>query len=47
MKHGCGVLGNDTDNENLKYAELNISQFHFVHHKSHMVWPDIEFGPQQ
>jgi hypothetical protein len=23
----------------------NLSQFHFVNHKSHMTWPELEPGP--
>jgi hypothetical protein len=28
-----------------KYRERNLSQFHFVHHKSLMDWPVIESRP--
>jgi hypothetical protein len=27
---------NETDREKLKYSAKNLSQCHFVHHKSHM-----------
>jgi hypothetical protein len=30
---------NDTDREKSKYAEKNMSQCHFFHHKSHMDKP--------
>jgi hypothetical protein len=27
------------------FCERNQSQWHFVHHKSHMGYPETEFGP--
>jgi hypothetical protein len=33
---------NDTDRGKPKYAEKNISLYHFVLHKSHMDWPGIK-----
>ena len=33
---------NDTDWRKLKYWEKNLSQSHFVHHKSHTDWLGIE-----
>jgi hypothetical protein len=28
-----------------KYSQKNLSQYHFVHHKSNVDWPGIELGP--
>jgi hypothetical protein len=36
---------NETDKEKQKYSRKNLSQCHFVHHKSRMDWPGIEPGP--
>ena len=36
---------NDFNGGNPKYSRNNLSQYHFVHHKSHMDWPEIEPGP--
>ena len=33
------------DRRKLKYSEKNLSQCHFVHHKSHTNWPGIDPGP--
>jgi hypothetical protein len=38
---------NETDRGNPKYSEKNLSQCHFVDHKSHMDRPGIEPGPPQ
>jgi hypothetical protein len=38
---------NDTDRGKLKDSEKNLSQRHFMHHKSHMDWPGCESGPPQ
>jgi hypothetical protein len=36
---------NDTDRRKPKNSEKDVSQCHFVHHKSHMEWPASEPGP--
>jgi hypothetical protein len=36
---------NEIDRVKPKYSRENLSQWHFVHHKSHMVSPGIEPGP--
>jgi hypothetical protein len=37
----------DPDREKPKYLEKPLSQYHFVHHKSHVNCPEIESGPLQ
>jgi hypothetical protein len=36
---------NDTDRESPKCSRQNLSQCHFVHHKSRTEWPGIEPRP--
>jgi hypothetical protein len=36
---------NDTDRGKPKNSDRNLSQFHFVHYKSHMDWTERERGP--
>jgi hypothetical protein len=38
---------NEIDRGKPKYSEKNLSQCHFVYHKSHMDRPGIETGPPQ
>jgi hypothetical protein len=38
---------NEVDRGKPKYSEQNLSQRHFVHHKSHMDLPGIEPGPSR
>jgi hypothetical protein len=38
---------NEIDREKPKYSEKKLSQYHSVHHKSHLDWPGIERGPPQ
>jgi hypothetical protein len=33
---------NEIDTEKPKYSGKNLSQYHYVHHKSHMDWPGIQ-----
>jgi hypothetical protein len=35
----------EIDGEKPKYSEKNLSQWHFVNHKSHINRPEIETGP--
>jgi hypothetical protein len=35
----------DTDRRKLKYVEKSLSQYFFVHHKSHRDWIAIELDP--
>jgi hypothetical protein len=36
---------NEIDGRKPKYSGKNLSQCHFVYHKSHTDWPGIEPGP--
>jgi hypothetical protein len=38
---------NETDRGKPKYSGKNLSQCHFIHHKSQMDWPEIEYGFQR
>jgi hypothetical protein len=40
----CEPLWNDIDGRKLKNLVKNLSQCHFVHHKSHTYWPRHEPG---
>jgi hypothetical protein len=35
---------NNIDKEKLKYSEKNLPQYHLVHRKLNMDWPETELG---
>jgi hypothetical protein len=47
MKMSVEHSWNDSDSEKPQYSDKNLSQCHFVNHKSHMDWPGIEIRPPQ
>jgi hypothetical protein len=38
------LLYTDLLGEKTQYFKMNMSKYHFVHQKTHMNWPAIEFG---
>ena len=46
-KDVCGALVKWYWQGKQKYCEKNLSQCHFIHHKSYMDWPGIENRPPQ
>ena len=40
-EHWCS----DNDRGKQQQPEKNLSEWYFAHHKSHVDWPGIEYGP--
>jgi hypothetical protein len=40
----CGTIGGMTEREESDVLGGNLSQYHFVHHKSHMTFPELRPG---
>jgi hypothetical protein len=41
----CGATGGMRIGRGTEVLWENLTEFHFVHHKSHMTWPGLEPGP--